>query len=137
MKVTELMIGNWVYRKRKPMQIIWIHENSVKLDCGNGLIGEAIDLIEPIPLTPEKLEKNGFVNDFYEDENVADYAVVRNEGYSLHCKADGFDDALITWCNGHLNIVTDFNGEIKKDINYVHELQNALTLCKIEKQIKP
>lgn len=99
-----------------------------------------LDVVDPdelagIPLTPEILEKNGFENDFYEDESVADYVKVRLEGYSLKCKANGLDDALVSWCNGHLEVVTDFNGEVRKDIEYVHELQRALRICGIDKEI--
>lgn len=91
--------------------------------------------IQPIELTPEILEKNGFENDFYEDESVADYVKVRNEGYSLHSTAHEWDAALITWCNGHVNVVTDFSGEYRGEIEYVHELQHALRLCGIDKEI--
>lgn len=94
-----------------------------------------VDDIQPIPLTPEILEKNGFENDFYEDESVADYIKVRNEGYSLHSAAHEWDGALITWCNGHVNVVTDFSGEYRGEIEYVHELQHALRLCGIDKEI--
>ena len=92
-------------------------------------------LLAPIPITQDTLEKNGFINDFYEDESVADYIKVRNEGYSLRCKANGWDDALVTWCNRSVNVITDFNGEVRRDMDYVHELQHALRLCGIEKEI--
>jgi hypothetical protein len=90
---------------------------------------------EPILLTEGILKKNGFDNDFYEEETVADYTNMRFEGYSLKCESSELDDALITWCNSHLVVTTDFHGCVQKDIEYVHELQHAIKMCGINKEI--
>lgn len=87
--------------------------------------------INPIPLTPEIFEKNGFENDFYHDESVADYHFVRLEGYSYR-----EDFILVTWCNGELNVVNDLIGEVKIHCENIHELQHALRLCGIDKEIE-
>lgn len=108
----------------------------VPIDDIDGMsYGVLLEYLEPIPLTPEILEKNGFENDFYEEESVADYHTIRLEGYSLKNNIDGIDEYLITWCNGSLNVTTDFHGCVQKEIAYVHDLQHALKLCDIEKEI--
>ena len=45
------------------------------------------------------------------------------------------DGYLVTWCNGGLNVTTDLHGCVQKDISYVHELQHALKICEIDKEI--
>ena len=94
------------------------------------------DEIVGIPITAEILEKNGFENDFYEEESIADYHAIRLEGYSLKHNIGEIDGYLITWCNGGINVTTDFHGCVQKDVSYIHELQHALRLCGIEKEIE-
>ena len=142
MKAEDLMVGDWVKPLREKLKgtpgkvvtpdggcnICWI-------DCEEYSCLVPCDELEPIPLTPEILEKNGFENDFYEDVSVADYHSIRVEGYSLKGKVDGWDDFLIDFCNGSVNVVTDFHGEFRGEIGYVHTFQHALKLCGIEKEI--
>ena len=133
MKAEDLMIGDWILCDGKPYQIAEIG-GMVCLDADEELFASFED-IEPISLTSEILEKNGFENDFYEDVSVADYHSIRVEGYSLKGKVDGWDDFLIDFCNGSVNVVTDFHGEFRGEIGYVHTFQHALKLCGIEKEI--
>lgn len=138
--IKELSVGNWVSCEdngKRNYQILAINKDSVWLDK-EGRKVYTQDMLEPIPITPEILKKNGFGNDFYVDEAIADYHFVRLEGYSLHIKELllGGDDALVTYCNGSVNIATELNGEINKEIHFVHQLQNALTLCGITKNIE-
>ena len=138
MKANELMIGDWVqgFLPDTNSKVVGILNDVQIAIIGGGAYMELdVDDLQPILLTPEILEKNGFENDFYENESVADYVKVRLEGYSLKCKANGWDNALVTWCNGHLEVVTDFNGEVRTDIDYIHQLQHALRLCGIDKEI--
>ena len=74
--------------------------------------------VQPIPLTPEILEKNGFVKHDTWDEWV-------------HYETGIFIDftLLVDEYGFHLDIP---NARIK----YVHELQHALKLCGIEKEIE-
>lgn len=68
----------------------------------------SIDVIEPIPLTPEILEKNGWTYD------EIDYAWNLDKFPVLYKNEDGF----LNYYDG-----------IEVRFNYVHELQRALRLC--------
>ena len=138
--IKELSVGNWVENTNgNTGKVIGITEQGevIVRYSENSTCYSEPRVLEPVEITPEILEKNGFINDFYVDEAVADYHFVRLEGYSLHIKElqQGGDDALVSYCNGSVNIATELNGEINKEIHFVHQLQNALTLCGIDKEI--
>lgn len=124
------MIGDWVNLSKGN----WSENRQVEL-TDIEMVAESVYLAKPIPLTPEILEKNGFENDFHEEESVADYHTIRLEGYSLKHNVGEIDGYLVTWCNGSINVTTDLNGCVQKDVSYVHELQHALRLCGIEYEI--
>lgn len=75
------------------------------------LVGKYAKYLEPIPLTPEILEKNGFE----QNENV--------KGYQ-------YPNDYVIFCLEELSGVSIFNG-VYNDIciNCVHELQHVLRLC--------
>jgi hypothetical protein len=78
------------------------------------------DEIVGIPITPEILEKNGF------NIEIAPYTpdwmrCILNPNFFLEDRLKGF---------------YHFNGNNLAKIQYVHELQHALKLCGIEKQIE-
>lgn len=135
MKEQDIMLGDWVKCEGKPYRITQIGDI---LDMANDEKSWLAypEEVSPIPLTLEILEKNGFENDFYEEESVADYHAIRLEGYTLKYKIGQIDGYLVTWCNGGVNVTTDYNGCVQKDISFVHELQHALRLCGIEKEIE-
>ena len=137
MNATDLMFGDWVTAIKKPFRLIRISKAFCYGKTASGaVVGPFFfEEIKPIPITPEILEKNGFKNDFYEEESVADYHTIRLEGYSLKHKIGKIDGYLVTWCNGGANVTTDLHGCVQKDISYIHELQHALKLCGIEKEI--
>lgn len=123
----ELMIGDWVYRPDCYDQVKEIRQNGIiGLDSLRGLIG--FSEIEPIPLTAEILEKNGFV--YKEAEKT--------------CATDAFH---LWWLDGSIFTLDDDSwwrqikdGKLRVKfggfpLKYVHELQHALRLCNIEKEI--
>ena len=57
MKATDLMIGDWVYNSYRKMNVKWSYS---EMFCPNDIPVIGRDL-EPIKLTPEILEKNGFI----------------------------------------------------------------------------
>lgn len=126
MKKNELMIGDWVKSLKEDHsgeygQVIDIdHHDTVLLEyqCVNYYTD--VEHIEPIPLTPEILEKNGFTR--YGQV----YANLQQWVGKFGDKRKSFVQDIRTgeWV---MNDVW---------INYVHELQHVLKLCKIEKEIE-
>ena len=121
MKVNELMIDDWVtcslngkYYKVSSLT------SDVTLEGDKFIFNCLCDYIEPIPLTAEILKKNGFekVNGEYQDV--------------FYC-CDGLDlliDDHLEPCGYTLY------GVFELQIKYLHELQHALRLGGINKEIE-
>lgn len=126
MKTSELMkrdIILYEYDGQKfPARVIEIYRNSVLVESINGEY-EPIEIEEdkifPVDLTPEILEKNGFRHGCY----VGGY-------YSPDCPFRVF-----TKTRGTCGFTTLFDDEIHFSCVFVHELQHALRLCGIDKEI--
>jgi len=122
MKASELMIGNWVIVYEKAMPV----KARVEGVFGRGamVLGHVRSadhgFMEPIPLTPEILEKNGFSKSRLMGEQ-------RHFTYYL---APSVSLLAIYDADFSLKI-----GDCARYIKYVHELQNAISLCGIEKEI--
>lgn len=136
MKATELMIDDWVLHDGEPYQIRQLGIYGVNRDgedypavCvgkpkGIGLIIERNE-IEPIPLTPEILEQNGFVKQAYDG-----WLISENNGRRLiEYRTDYFDGLL------RIDYAEEPFSKISIKLKYVHELQQALRLCGINKEI--
>ena len=127
MKANELMIGDYV-RTIHSQKIVMVRE--IKQSCiyteDNAY---EYNEIEPIPLTTEILEKNGWVYN-NEDEKFFPQTWV---GGGLMLK--GADD-----CGYRIVVTSDYDDEDTNDtpfiILYVHELQHALRLRNIDKTIE-
>lgn len=127
MKETELMIGDYLY---------WGKDKVVKVQMirkyGENFGVDAIyndDELKPIPLTPEILEKNGWVYN-NEDEKFFPQTWVGG-GLMLQSAGD---------CGYCIVVTSDYDDEDTNDtpfiILYVHELQHALRLSGIKKEIE-
>lgn len=118
-----LMIGDWVYNTHNK-------QNEQVQEIGNGLVMldyndiYEYDEIEPIPLTSEILEKNGFE---YKEREIGMYGVTTAPHYI--CDGVPFE----VFCDGE-----PFAIWFKEPINikYIHQLQQALKLCGITKEIR-
>ena len=120
MKAVDLMIGDWVGRFFDDKRII---EDYRQVDwIRNGEIGMryckvwSIGCIEPIPLTPEILEKNGFWVMENVNNGAEEYIAYATAGLMFHYNRDNdyyFPNTPISW-------------------KYVHELQHALRLCGLD-----
>ena len=134
MKANELMVGNWVSWKGKPVQVARVsgvvyefgHIDVTLAHCNDNGILESHDIksISPITLTDEILDKN-----FDRKEHgwqVKDcWKIWSNQNYGY---------ILATWVMG------DFGGgsyEPCIPCTYLHELQNAMTVLRAGKEIKP
>lgn len=125
MKANELMIGDWVTvrrpsnRREKVRVKSVIGNGTIEAKTKDGLVVFGELAVEPIPLTVEILEKNGFerskvfVEWKYEDDDV----------YMIY-KPFPYLKIQMEECN------------IAFPCEYVHELQHALRLCGIEIEIK-
>lgn len=128
MKADELMLGDWViYRRDFPDRVLGISADglSVYLEHDNWL---AIYVIKPIPLTEEVLDKNGF--GYIERDTLM--------GYSHYYLGEPY------FCrNMDLHIGTDNKGHfwlnyLRNEIDglrYVHELQHAFRLLRIDREV--
>jgi len=115
MKENELMIGDWVCTEHDstPRQIDWIKTGEVGL-FWNKVVTPPY--LVPIPITPEILEKNGFVyNDLPFVQGWEQY------GLTLTVGGNGFHIS----CGQNVSMIIDS----------VHQLQHALHLCGIKKEI--
>lgn len=126
MKATDLMIGDWVrinYRN-KVAQVTEIVEKAIGTTAISPLSeGE----FEPIPLTPEILEKNGFD---ISDPEVAQYHFTENRA-RMHFSLRRMYDIKTKKPKGYS--FWAFN--VLAIVEYVHTLQHALKLCGIDKEI--
>ena len=137
MKIEELSIGDWVVAKLakwesddadttpplRVKRIDGIERHNLYVDLFNPATNTIehtafVEDLIPIPLTPEILEKNGFVK--------AELATVI-EWYHWRDVFIGFKDGLI---------YTSINGREIWGMRHVHQLQHALRLAGIEKEIE-
>lgn len=121
MKSNELMPGDWVYYGKMVVPILQLS------------INREYPSIKPIPITPEILEKNGFI---YKD-GLWMWLKSKGKVYIRHlankwsieaknelAKKDEFGRAdLVSYCR-------DWAQQF-----YIHDLQHALKLCGIDKEI--
>lgn len=124
MKTNELMIGDWVLdtRTNRPLRV-------------NPFMAELeVPEWQPIPLTPEILEKNGFNEPANEVEKRTRFVVLCKE-YQIRYSFDSYWFSV--YKNAGLKGVDSpiFICAFQERIKYVHELQHALQLCKVDKEI--
>lgn len=134
MKASELMIGDWVMSTHpavpRPIKVTEIGGGNVGYKYG------VIQLwfIEPIPLTPEILEKNGFS---VKEEGETHTIYVRVDENSIISFA--FYKETICGVDTLLECELGFAGGLNRihhcHIKYVHELQHALRLTGAEKEV--
>ena len=118
MKATELMIGDYITVTPSGMliQVAAVHKKKVAYHtCTSKLSLVREGLLRPIPLTPEILEKNGFSVNYHEDDL---------------CYAQSCGDVIGIHIYGINGLMEEMY------FKYVHELQHALKLCGIKKEIE-
>ena len=124
MKATDLMIGDWVQSFGEPHKIIGIRTDTpypyIKTNMSDTWYEWGMkDLADGIPLTPEILKKNADKIDM--SYQFGEYPKTMNVMYDSRARArimEGDDE--------YYGIV----------LNYVHELQHALRLFGVEKEIE-
>ena len=128
MKAEELMIGDWVRNDIGECQrIVEIRESGAML-AYNDIY--PYKLIEPIPITPEILEKNGFKS--------WGHGQIWKERIGIGGQTTSATSPIevIIYEGGHSVIINPHEGkDFQGYIGSVHELQRVLRICWIEKEI--
>lgn len=121
MKAEDLMIGDWYWweaeGKKYPLPVT---KDTFKLS------DEDISNFQPIPLTPEILKKNDIL---YEKQSF--YYVIKDDK-DLECTYY-IQRVQEDWVVGV--DIGAYDCSVFARIKYVHELQHALKLCGIDKEI--
>ena len=133
MKANELMVGDYIMLY-KDIYIIeeisskgWAH--IIHNDGSNCRVPLSTDYIlgelTPVPLTAEILEKNGFIKH-------TDYCwlISENNGRRLIEYRTDYLDGLL-----RISYAEEPFSKLMIKVKYVHELQHALRLCNINKEI--
>lgn len=135
MKANELMIGDWLQHASGKCFLItrvdmW-GDGSVHFACGHPYLWEYNNKFSPIPLTAEILEKNGF-------KIKEKWAQIGNFGNSPLIMWHFADDHILRHYKAELEVHQNDTGKVHVHIpcEYVHQLQHALRLCGIDKEIK-
>lgn len=127
LKITSLSVGDWVLFAGFPRRVAIISSTCVLPHKGVLDIATfSIDDISPIPITPEILEKNDFVK---RDTYIWNNPKMRCTAYRFGRK---YWDVRVTYRARDYRptrITID-------NILYVHELQHALRLAGVEKEIE-
>ena len=129
MKANELMIGDWVIDGKNIAQITSIICDGIIETTFNK--SSNIEVIEPIPLTPDILEKNGFTKS-------TPPPGIHARCYELDNNKDRYNLTIADY-NKYKRLLLNVDSEDSECFNikcdYVHELQHALRLCGIKKEI--
>ena len=130
MRIEELSVGDWVRHTfyEDNLQIKRIDGESERLLVGKGLMSVSchLDHFEPIPITAEILEKNGF--EYEDDGNDAVIFLCCDQFWARLCVGDTF------WQVGIHN--EDRLDAVVCNVKHTHQLQHALRLAGIEKEIE-
>lgn len=132
------MIGDYVKFLGKVRKIKSIVGKDTGIEIsfeGKNPVAVSLDEIEPIPLTPEILEKNGWKHEFDKTEYMVKYELAQKG-----------KDCWMMWAIKEHNLdiqkqdekLNMYNLKVQRvciPCDYVHQLQHALRLCGIEKEI--
>lgn len=130
MDVKSLQIGDYVNYRGQIIKVTSLYDKGGSNEVGwsdKESVWVNADNVEPIPLTPEILEKNGFVNDrgiyCWRDENkqITYFSKENNRPYCTY---------------SFVNIESGCIVVNELPIEYVHELQHTLRLCGIKIEIE-
>ena len=139
MKHTDLMLNDLVMYQGKILRVGCISDYDIKIDLFEDgedtpyaeIWQEELDEVEPIPLTAEILEKNGFEEKTESSPFVYYLFKDGDNSVSLEHTYDTTDKEDYWACcigNRLCDVCTI-------SMHYVHELQHALRLCGVDKEI--
>lgn len=125
LKINDLSVGDWVLNRQGVPTKVQVIVSEGNMRCGEDAKPEHsvhiwVSDVEPIPITPEILEKNGFShngNKWYTPEL-----------FTLERWSKGWSIVIACSCGDYVCEVCT--------IKYVHQLQHALRLAGVEKEIE-
>lgn len=130
MKLNELMLGDWVYINGKMTKMVVILCESFASDIilENPLLTEVIPIkvkVKPIKITPDVMKMFGFK---LKPVNTSIY---------IH-KSYGKKRLMIEFYDGKVIVFvfTDGFDELRVKVRYIHELQHAMRLMGIKKELE-
>ena len=128
METKDLMINDLVNFNGANVKIISIGLfNQVEImDSNNDVYSVFAKDLVPIPPTAEILEKNGFVKQAYDWWLISE----NNGRRHIEYRTDYFDGLLL------INYTEEPFSKLSIKVKYLHELQHALRLCGIDKNIE-
>ena len=148
MKAKELQIGDYVNYRGQIIKVTSLYDKGGSNEVGwsdKERVWVNADHIEPIPLTPKILEKNGFIKDADDGKLVVAYHLIVDSGFyeenSFTIQVSLYREPIcgvrtLVKCWGWLPPYKAGMIDIHLcNANYVHQLQHTLRLCKIEKEI--
>lgn len=140
------MLRDWVQCERGIGKVIHIGILFIVILVDGKEVLKKADEVQPIELTPEILEKNGF-------ERRDDLCKRMDDALPFILDINEIDSVIVEWRDSFDNGLSDENAEswgeywsllvsgmnyhFKKtaDRIYIHDLQHALRLCGIDKEI--
>lgn len=143
LQTKDLMIGDWLQfaSENKKCTVVgvkcdvrYLEEEAIitVMDDSGHWFDKELECLQPIPLTPEILEKNGFRKYPYPNiEKHHQWILCVGSTIKLWC-CRLYDDADDGW----MIDIDAYCHSCRIKIKYLHEMQHALKLCGIEKQIE-
>lgn len=129
LNISDLSIGDWVDYCGRHYKVYSIEEcgfiRAKRDDYTSSHIGKNIDYLEPIPITAEILEKNGL--EYIDDGNDAVIFLCCDMFWARLCVGDTFWQVCI-----HSEDRLD---AVVCNIKHINELQHALRLAGVDKEI--
>jgi hypothetical protein len=130
-KISDLSVGDWVLNRQGVPTKVQVVVSEGNMRCGEDAKPEHsvhiwVSDVEPIPITPEILEKNGAKKTEF----------VKDSGYEFYrC-----DDLYASRVEGSKWWTIIVRNECREVVNcyvqHIHQLQRALRLASVEKEIE-
>jgi hypothetical protein len=125
LKISDLSVGDWVICNGFKATIAGYNVESGSIQVltkQKNKMWFGLDDIEPIPITAEILEKNGF------ERLTSQFIVYHTDKVWI-----SYDKPSETW--SVTMYINDFTSNLHANILHIHQLQHALRLAGVEKEI--
>lgn len=132
LNISDLSVGDWVLNMKGFPTKVQVITSEGNMRCGEDAKPEHsvhiwITDVSPIPITPEILKKNGFA--FLPDDNPRHLRFV--DGNIVISTYEG-RETFALYCYNDMGWTETFS----QTLRYIHQLQHALRLAGVEKDIE-